>query len=303
LIVRITKNSNLVGYFTGFLFSKYLIKIIASPFDGWTTSYMGFDLEDGYDRVDLIGPLSAFLFKTFRCHFIQITDRFIAEDEIKDSGLHYIIKTTLELTIDKTDEELLNGYTKSCRETIRQFERRGATIEKAEPDEQFAAEYHEQLKEVFAKQNLVPTYDRSRTLDLFKNLNKEQLLCVRVRNPEGKPIGSTYYVAYNGRVCFQGAASLREFQFYRPNEAMFWYAIRYFRDRGYLYADMNGERRYKEKFRPVKIEYPCIMIPKYPILLPLREGAKKIVWLAFRLRGLGKRNTVPDTRTYHNEEE
>lgn len=303
LIIRITNNNDFVGYFTGFLFSKYLIKIIASPFDGWTTAYMGFDVKDDYKRADVMGPLSEFLFQTYKCQFIQITDRFIEEDDIKDSGLHYIMKTTLELKIDKSDEELLKGYTKSCRETIRQFDRRGATIEKAEPDEQFAAEYHEQLQEVFAKQNLVPTYDLSRTIDLFKSLKKDQLLCLRVRNPEGKPIASTYYVGHNGRVCFQGAASFREFQFYRPNEAMFWYAIRYFRDRGYVYADMNGERRYKEKFRPEKISYPCIMMARYPVLIRLRDAAKKIVWVGIRLKGMGKGDAVPKTTTYQNQEE
>jgi len=303
VIVRITNGRHLVGYFTGLLFSKYGVRIIGSPFDGWTTAYMGFDVEDQYDRADLLRPLAAFLFETTKCHFIQITDRFIDENKVKDLGLDYTMKTTLELKIDKTDEELLKGFTKSCRETIRQFERRGATIEEAEPDEQFAKEYHEQLREVFAKQNLVPTYDLSRTLDLFRSLKKDQLLCLRVRNPAGKPIASTYYVAYNGRVCFQGAASLREFQFYRPNEAMFWYAIRYYRDRGYVYADMNGERTYKEKFRPEKTAYPCIMISKYPILIRLREVAKKIVWIALKMKGCRKGKKVPNPRKYQNEEE
>ncbi|MGI6727980.1 MAG: GNAT family N-acetyltransferase [Anaerovoracaceae bacterium] len=302
LIIRITENMNLVGYFTGLIFKKFWIKIIGSPFDGWTTPYMGFNVAENYNREDLIKPLSKFLFNTYKCHFIQITDRFIDENKLKSTKLHYFIKTSLELDIEKPDNELLKGFKRNCRELIRQFEARGATIEETEPDEQFATEYYEQLKEVFAKQNLVPTYNITRVLDLFKCLNKEQLLCLRVRNPEGKSIASTYFVGYNKRVCFQGAASFREFQFYRPNEYMVWYAIKYYRDKGYKYFDLNGERHYKNKYNPEKISYPCIIITKYPILIRLRSLAKKFVWLLFKIKGFRKKKNVPDTKIYKKEE-
>ena len=285
LILRITEGPELVGYFTGFSFTRFGIRIVASPFDGWTTSYMGFDVREGYRREDLIRPLSLFLYKNLKCHFIQITDRFIREEPLKAQGINYFMKTTLELSIDKPDEELLRGYTKSCRETLRQFERRGATIEIAEPDEQFAEEYYQQLQDVFSKQELVPTYSISRTLDLLRNIKGENLLCLRVRNPEGLSIATFYSLGYNGRVCFQGAASFRAYQNYRPNETMFWYTIRYFRDRGYHSADLNGERDYKQKFNPERISYPCIILTRYPILIKLREWAKELVWLKFRIKG------------------
>lgn len=300
-IIRITENSNFVGYFTGFLFSKLGIKIIASPFNGWTTGYMGFDVIDDYDKVKLIKTLSEFLFKTYKCLYIQIADRFIKEDQLKDTKLNYIMSRSLELNIDRTDEELLKNFKPECRTLIRQFDKRGANIEIAKADEQFATEYYEQLKEVFAKQGLVPTYGITKVLDLFKSLNNDQLLCLRVRSSEGKCIATAIFVGYNERFYFWGGASFRKFQFYRPNEYMFWYAIRYFRAKGYKYLDMYGERPYKNKFRPEKVSYPCIMITKFSILIKLRDIAKKLVWIGFKIKGFGKKKKVAHTTKLKEE--
>ena len=50
IILRIIDdNDNLIGYYTCLLFSKFGFKIIGSPFRGWTTLYMGFNVvEVGY---------------------------------------------------------------------------------------------------------------------------------------------------------------------------------------------------------------------------------------------------------------
>ncbi|MBZ9689216.1 GNAT family N-acetyltransferase [Clostridium estertheticum] len=294
VIIRITKNSNFVGYFTGLLFSRFGIRIFGSPFDGWTTGYMGFDVLDGYDKVDLIEPVSKFLFRNFKCLYIQIVDRFIEQNQLKNTKYHYTISKSIELNIDKTDEELLKVFKDTCGRLIRQFERRGAIIEIAEADEEFAIEYYEQLEEVFAKQNLVPTYRVSKVLDLFNSLNNNQLLCLRVRNPEGKGIATSIFVGLNQRFYFWGGASFREFQSYRPNEYMIWYAIKYFREKGYKYFDMYGERDYKNKFCPDKISYPCIMISRLPILFTLKDLAKKLYWFLLKIKGLGKKKKIPN---------
>lgn len=299
IIVRIIEGPNFVGYFTGFIFSKFGVKIVGSPFNGWTTGYIGFDVMDDYDKVKLIEPLSTFLFKTYKCLYIQIADRFIEENQLKNTKIKYIMNKSIELIIDKTDEELFKVFKTDCRNYIRQFEKRGANIETARADEQFATEYCEQLQEVFAKQGLVPTYGVEKVLDLFKSLNNDQLLCLRVRDPEGKCIATTIFVGYNERFYFWGAASFREFQFYRPNEYMIWYAIKYFREKGYKYFDMYGERPYKNKFGPEKISYPCIMIAKYPILIKFRDIAKKLIWFGFKIKGIGKKKNVGNTKIFN----
>jgi lipid II:glycine glycyltransferase (peptidoglycan interpeptide bridge formation enzyme) len=300
-IIKITENSKFIGYFTGFLFTKFGIKIVASPFNGWTTAYMGFDVIEKYNTVNLIEPISKFIFKTFKCLYIQITDRFIEENELKDTKLDYSMSKSIELNINRTDDELFKTFKTDCRNYIRQFERRGAHLEIGKPDEQFATEYYEQLQEVFAKQGLVPTYGVSKVIDLFNSLTNDQLLCLRVRNPDGKCIATSIFVGFNERFYFWGAASFREFQFFRPNEYMIWTAIQLFREKGYKYFDMYGERPYKNKFSPEKISYPCIMIAKFPILIKMREISKKLVWMGFKIKGIGKKKNVGNTRTFKQE--
>lgn len=285
IVIRITDEQKLIGYFSGLIVKKFGVKILGSPFNGWTTGYMGFDVIEGYEKINLIEPIAKFLYKTTKCMFIQISDLYIKETQLKNTKYKYVMNKSIELNIDRTDEELFKNFKAACRNFIRQFERRGASIEIAEPDEQFAAEYYEQLQEVFAKQKLVPTYNSTRVLGLIKNLNSDQLLCLRVRNPEGKCIATSIFVGFKKRFYFWGAASFRAFQAYRPNEYMIWYAIKYFREKGYRYFDMYGERDYKNKFRPSKITYPCIMIARFKILLTLRDFAKRLFWVLLRIRG------------------
>ena len=44
LFLRITLGETFVGYFTAMIQKSYGFRIIASPFPGWSTCYMGFDL-------------------------------------------------------------------------------------------------------------------------------------------------------------------------------------------------------------------------------------------------------------------
>jgi hypothetical protein len=84
---------------------------------------------------------------------------------------------------------------------------------------------------------------------------------------------------------------------------MIWYAIKYFRAKGYKVFDMYGERDYKRKFNPETISYPCIMIARFPILIKLRAIAKKLIWLRFKIRGIGKKKSVGHTTLYKKEED
>lgn len=76
---------------------------------------------------------------------------------------------TLELEIDKTDEELFKVFKTDCRNFIKQFERGDASIEIAKPNDTFAEEYYNQLEDVFAKR-LVPTYSLKKVKCLIRHM-------------------------------------------------------------------------------------------------------------------------------------
>lgn len=286
IIVRITRKGNYIGYFTALLVKKFGISIVASPFSGWSTCYMGFDLIGNEIKSDIIGALSEYLFSKFKCAYIEIIDRDISVEQAKTTGLDFIQISTLELDINKTDEDLFKVFKTDCRNFIRQFEKRGATLEEAKADDNFANEYYLQLKDVFAKQGMVPTYSEEKIKNLLRQLStSSMLLCLRVKNPEGLSIATSIFIGHQKKFFFWGGASLRHYQSYRPNEYMIWYAIKYWRERGCETFDMVGVRDYKRKFGPVEKEYVRIVITKFKILLILRNIAQQLYFVMLRIRG------------------
>ena len=97
----------------------------------------------------------------------------------------------------------------------------------------FADEYYAQLQDVFAKQGLRPTYGVDRVRELIRCVHPTgRLLLVRALGPEGEPIASGIFPAMNRTAYFWGGASWRSHQILRPNEAIFWFAMRDWKARG-----------------------------------------------------------------------
>ena len=282
-ILRISKDGKNIGYFSALRCKKFGIPIIASPFPGWSTQYMGFDLFDASLGNEILPELVKYIFKTEACYYLQINDRMLDASVVKElakqNGWQFSQGETLELGIDGDDAFLYKNMKTDCRNFVRQFERRGATIEQAEPNDEFAVDYFEQLKDVFAKQGLVPTYTVDKVKRLLRHLGPSgNILCLRVRDPEGKSIATSIFPAYNKRMFFWGGASYREYQHYRPNEYMIYTAMRYWRDRGCTEFDMVGNRAYKKKFGSWESSYPCIIVTKYRVLLILKNIAAKLYY-------------------------
>lgn len=89
----------------------------------------------------------------------------------------------------------------------------------------------------------------------------------------------------NDTMYFWGGASRRDSLGFRPNEALQWYAMRYWKARGIRRYDMGGGGEYKRKFGGYDIAVPWIRRSKYPGLAALRATAKRMFGWRQRLRG------------------
>ncbi len=279
MIFRIQKNGVFVGYAPFMIVKKLggLLKIAGSPFRGWSTCWMGIEVENTDDKVPIIKEISKLLFTKYRCLYCEIVDRDIPMDVAMASGFTIEPWGSLELDINCTDEELWKKFKTDCRNFIRQFERRGAVLSEAEPDDEFAEEYYEELVDVFAKQGLVPSYSLQKVKNILTNMKETgNLLCLRVRTPEDEPVASSIFFADKHRFYFWGGASYRKQQHYRPNEYMLWYAIRYWRDKGIKKFDMVGDRPYKRKFGSEHVDFPMFKIGKYKFIVKGRDFSEKI---------------------------
>lgn len=285
--IRIMSDHSFVGYFTGFVFKKFGIRIIGSPFNGWSTCHMGLDLLPGFDRCEVIRELVPFLYNELNCQYIEIIDRRISVEEAKAAGFRVNAMESLELDIAKDDDALFKQMKTDCRNFIRQFNRRGARIEIADQNDEFAEQYYHQLEDVFAKQGLVPTYSFEKVKCLINSLSASgSVLCLRVISPEDdKCIATSIFPGYGDTAYFWGGASYRADQHYRPNEYMIWTAIKYWREKGCTTMDMCGMRDYKRKFGPHEISYAQLVFAKNKLLIPMKRIAKSFYFTMIKVKG------------------
>jgi Acetyltransferase (GNAT) domain len=277
--------SSVLGYFSALVFSRFGIRILGSPFPGWTTGYMGFALAPGVPRWMALAALERFAFRELGCLHFEIVDRYLTVEDGKRVGLPYSMTTSYETDLRESEEELFNRMKSACRRCIRKAAREGVVIEEAR-DDAFAGEYYEQLKEVFLRQRLVPTYDLERVRKLIEHLGPTgRLLLLRARDPDGRCIATGIYPAINRIAHFWGNASLMTGRHLRPNEAVHWYAIRYWRRRGVAFFDWGGAGRYKEKYGCYPIALPRFYKSRIPELGYLRNHAERLISSRQRVAG------------------
>ncbi len=278
-----------VGRFTGLIIRKFDLRILGSPMVGWTTSYMGFNLEPSISRAAALVALEKFAFSELKCVHFELMDRHFSISDVEQTGYTHRILRSFEIDLRKSEEELLAAMKPECRRCIRKAEKVGVQIEEAK-DESFADDYYSQLQDVFAKQGLVPTYSKERVQALIRYLLPTgNLLLVRARNSEGKCIATGIFPALNDTVYFWGGASWRSDQILRPNEAIQWFAIRYWKKRGITKYDMGGGGEYKRKYGGHEIAVPWVRKSKYRFLGYLRNSVQAA--FAFRQRLFGFRKS------------
>ena len=84
---------------------------------------------------------------------------------------------------------------------------------------------------------------------------------------------------------FWGGASWRKYQILQPNEAVHWFAMRYWKERGMSLCDMGGGGEYKRKYGGIDIQVPWFRKSKNPAYAALRSAAQSMQRIRQRVRG------------------
>lgn len=275
-----------VGLFTGLKIRKMGVPVLGSPFPGWTTMYMGFNLGPGVSRLDALRALERFAFGDLGCLHLEVADRGLTVDDVTLAGYPWHPVTTFVSDLSQSEDELFGLMKSACRRCVRQAEKRGVAIEEVEDPTGFAEEYYDQLKDVFAKQDLLPTYPLERVEALIDALAPTgHLLLLRARDPDGRCIGTGIYPGMNGVAQFWGNASYRDDQHRRPNEALHWYAMRTWKAAGATTFDWGGGGEYKLKYGCTPIEIPWVGKSRFRTVQTLRNGAERVHARFRRLKG------------------
>jgi hypothetical protein len=263
-----------LGVFTGLIVRKFGLRILGSPFPGWSTDYMGLTLSPGVAKRRALQALIDFAFQQLGCIHFEIMDRHITEEDLCGLDVQYSLYRSFEIDLNRNENELFANMTSACRRCIRKADKEGVSIEEAQ-DLDFADEYYAQLQDVFAKQRLVPTYGIDRVRRLIRHLHPTgQLLLLRARDRSGRCIATGIFPHMNGVMYFWGGASWRHSQLLRPNEVIQWHAMKLGKRKGVRIYDMGGDGEYKKKYGGYEIKVPWFRKSKYPWIRYLRDMAQ-----------------------------
>jgi CelD/BcsL family acetyltransferase involved in cellulose biosynthesis len=273
IVATVSEGGIRVGYFTGLVVKRYGMRILGSPFPGWTTSTMGFNLEAGADRAAAARGLADFAFGPLRCMHLEFKDRALQAADLEGLGFKSSPTVTFEVDLAPDEEVVFGRMSSACRRAIRKAAKEKVQIEVASGIA-FADDYYAQLLDVFAKQSLKPMYGVERVRELIRRLEPTgRLLLLRALAPDGTVIATGIFPAMNGVAYFWGGASWRSHQILRPNEAIFWHAMRYWKERGMRVLDMGGGGDYKRKYGPREFSVPFFRKSRFAPVMVLREGA------------------------------
>jgi hypothetical protein len=285
LIAGILHGQQRVGTFTGLVFSRFGVRILGSPFPGWTTPYIGFNVDPGISRGDALQAVERLAFGSLRCLHMEIADLHMHVSVAEKAGFRRAAYDSYRTDLTASEEQLFSRMRGSCRRCIRKAEACGVLIEEAS-DAGFADEYYAQLVDVFQKQALVPSYGPERVRCLIKHLLPTgRLLLLRARAPDGRCIATGIYPGMGDVGHLWGNASWRDGQHMRPNEALNWYAMRYWKSRGAASFDWGGLGSYKEKYGAEPMSVPWVYKSRVPLLSSLRDEARRMFYRGQRFAG------------------
>lgn len=297
IVAEIRQGSSVKGYFSGVLIRKLGVRILGSSFPGWTTPYIGFNLFPEVQRDALIPALEQWAFRTLGCLHYEVSDFQFQLQGGENATSSY---TSYYTDLTQSEKDLFAAMDSACRRCIRKAEKTGVVIEEVH-EEPFTEEYYAQLQDVFAKQGKAPTYGLERVRALVKHLLPTgNLLLLRARSPEGVTIGTGIYPGMNHVAQFWGNASWRQYQHYRPNEALHWYAMRYWKARGVRVFDWGGGGTYKEKYGVQPLSVPWYCKSRFRVLSAMRNGLQEVYYRTrpvigwIQGRGKGQSPDIPD---------
>lgn len=275
VIAAVMDGPETVGYFTGLVVRRLGLRILGSPFPGWGTDYLGFNLRQGVPRRAAVEALLPFAWTTLGCHHLELRDRLLTTGELEGAGFSFTPKVTFEVDLRRSEEELFRSFASNVRRNIRKAERVGLRVEETS-DASFASDYAAQLEEVFGRQGLVAPYGVDRVLALMRHLGPSgRLLLLRARDPSDRCIATLISPAMNRTAYFWGGASWRADQHMRPNELLWWYAARYWKLRGMATFDLGGGGDYKRKYAPEQITIPFFRTSRATVIAGLRNCAQR----------------------------
>ena len=287
IVIRITDNKKFVGYFSGAFFSKFGFKILGSPFYGWMGLHMGFEFvnlpENCYS--ELIDEFVSFVKRELRITYFVFADFKINREILHKCKQEFFIETDARsyfLDISKSEEELFKNLKSGYRTCVRKFEKLGGRIVEDYSDE-FIEEHNKQLKDVFERKSLsAPDY--SKRMKILRDNYRSMVLFIKALDENGRNIASSYYLGGGKTAFFASNASYTDSLKYNANQALMWFAIKYWKNKGMTTMDLAGTGDYKANYGSELFETPIVVCARYKWEYVLIQKLRYIYYQRFRVK-------------------
>ena len=154
VVAAIKSDGRTVGHFCGLIVRRMGIRILGSPFEGWTTSYMGLLLDESASRRHAMDALVRFAFRDLGCSHLEVLDRRLTLEEMDGGGYAHQVSQGFEVDLSPSEDDVFANFTRSCRWSVRKAERNGVIVEEAS-DIEFADEFCAQQAEVLSSISVI----------------------------------------------------------------------------------------------------------------------------------------------------
>lgn len=286
-VLSIRHNNTLIGFFYGQQIKKMGIKIVASPFEGWSTSYQGLSMLNVIsknERLDIYEDLIAWLFKNKECLLFQVSDWQLDVAECLHRDLNVELIKGYILDLSPEEEILYKNLSSRAKDPIKKAKNKGVTVHLAYDLQKYADEYYNELVDVFATQKLPPTHSKDQISHLLTHVALgNKLLAMYSEDKDKNSLATSFFVYDNAFAFYAGAASYVQAKKIAPNEILMWESIKELKKREIRYLEFGGGRRYKEKYGPLPYVKPKIIVARYPVILELKNIAKGMYYGSRRL--------------------
>ena len=293
VLAVVRDGSRPVGHFVGAIVRRYGVRILGSPLRGWGTQVMGFLLEPGVDRGAAARALLPFAFDELGVLDVELADRRLTAAGMATSGYRQMAGRTYVVDLGRPEEDIFRAMNAKTRQYVRRAERTGLRAEPA-TDLGFADEFHGHLREVFARQGLVPPYGVERVRQLIEHVGPSgQLLLLRIRAPTGETLATGLAIGRNSIAVNWAAALPRAHAGQHPIQLFWWEAMRYWRARGATVYDMGGDGAYKARYGGVETPALSFHRPRHAVLDLGRSAVRSLMAARLRIAGGRQRTTGP----------
>jgi hypothetical protein len=283
--LKIVENGNVSGYFCGIIIKKGPLRILGSPLKGWNTTFMGPIVNKGFDYENFLKAIER-VCKKWGIHHIEMSNPFLDNDVFMNNKFFANEEITMIVPLSSDEEENWKNLKSECRNRIRKGKKNNLVIQDTD-DPAFVDEFYAQLKEVFGRQNLVPTYPVERIKNLFNHLKPAGLLYTLEVKYDNEVVATGVFPYDDRCVYYLGGASWKKAHKLYPNELLHWTVMTMAVQKGIKEYDMTGRDRgnFKAKFGSKPFVYKHYFKSYSPIAKIGREAYKFFFYAQQKIKG------------------